>query len=198
MANKVRYGLCNIHYAFVNPTAETQPAWGSVVAIPGAVNIEVEEDGDETVFYADNGEYVSFGSGKGLSGSIEVADFPDAFLAEALGWRVDSNGGLIEIAGAVKKAFALGFQVEGDESGRRNWIYNMTLSRPGESHGTTTENIGVETATANFKASPVTINNEKVTKYSLPYSTAGATAYNGFFSSVTTPAAVSGTTGATQ
>ena len=191
MAERIRYGFSNVHVAFLDSSAST-PTWDTVIAIPGGVNVEIEEDGNENNFYADNGVYAALGSAAGLSGSIELALFPDTFLAEAMGYRVDANGGLVEIAGATKKPFAIGFQIENDESGRRAWMYNVTLSRPQESHGTTTDSIDVATETADFKASPLVIGGEKVTKYSLTRTADNATVYDAFFTSVTTPAAASG------
>lgn len=194
MAERIRFGLSNIHVAFLDQTG-TEPDWETVTAIPGAVNMDIDEDGNSNDFYADNTVYAALGSAAGLSGSIEVALFPDEFLAEAMGYRIDSRGGLVELAGAVKKPFALGFQIENDESGRRAWLYNVTLSRPKEDHATTGDSIDVATETADFKAAPLLIGGEKVAKYSLTRTSTNATTYDAFFNDVTTPAAASGTNG---
>lgn len=190
MAEKIRYGLSQVHVAFLDESGTT-PDWDTVIAIPGAVKIEYDENGSSNDFFADNGVYAALGSSGGLSGSIELAMFPDSFVAEAMGSRVDSRGGLVEIAGAVKKPFAMGFQVENDESGRRIWLYKVTLSRPKDSHETMKESVEVKTETADFTASPVAIGSENVVMYSLTRTSANATTYDAWFTDVVEPAAVS-------
>lgn len=49
MANKVKYGISNVHYAPV-----TSSGFGTPVALEGAVSLSLSAEGERSVFYADN------------------------------------------------------------------------------------------------------------------------------------------------
>lgn len=187
---KIQYGICNIHVAFMGePGEDGAPTWETPRAVRGATKLTLDENGSSNPFYADNGIYAEMGSASGLSGSLELALFPLDFVAEAMGYRIDSNGGLVEVSGGTKKPFALGFQFETDDEGRRNWLYNVTLSRPSDEHNTTEGTITPDVQNADFTASPIELDGENVYKYTLPMSDKAKTVYNSFFASVVKPAA---------
>lgn len=189
--NKIEYGICNIHYAFIEGTdTDGNPKYGEVVHVPGAVKMTVDDSSSSKSFAADNeSSYITLSGASGLTAELELANFPDEFVAAAMGYRIDSLGGLVEVAGGVKKPFALGYQVEGDASGSRAWLYNTTLSRPKEEHNTVEDTIEPDTKTASLTASPIEIGGEKVTRYALPNTTASKAAYGSFFDKVTLPTA---------
>ena len=54
MADKVKFGISNVHYAILDGENNT---YGTPVAIPGAVSLSLEPSGDTTPFYADNIQY---------------------------------------------------------------------------------------------------------------------------------------------
>lgn len=193
MPNKIEYGICNIHYAFIEGTETNgDPKYGEVVHVAGAVKMTVDDNSSSKSFAADNeSSYITLSGASGLTGDLELAIFPDDFVAKAMGYRVDSLGGLVEVAGGVKKPFALGYQVEGDESGSRAWLYNVTLSRPKEEHNTVDDAIDPDTKTASFTAAPAVLGGEKVSRYALPSTAKSKTAYDGFFTKVTLPATAS-------
>ena len=83
--NKVTFGLRNVHIAFVDTESETQPAWAEPIKIPGAVNFTPSPEGDTNTFYADDEPYFVVSSNNGYTGDLEMANFPDEVLAEALG-----------------------------------------------------------------------------------------------------------------
>ena len=52
-ANKVKFGLCNVHYALVTETVTsgvTTTAYGTVKALPGAVNLSLSSSASKSVF----------------------------------------------------------------------------------------------------------------------------------------------------
>lgn len=191
MANKVTFGISNVHIATLTaPAADatSTPTYGSVTALPGTVHLTYDPESNDYTFAADNSAYFSGTyAGLGYTGDLEVALIPDALLAELLGWVIDENGGISEVSDAIATPFAMGFQVEGDVAGRRTWFYNVKMARPSGDHETVDDNIEVSTQTAPITVLPIDIKGVSVTKYSLERTAANATVYDAFFDAVTFP-----------
>ena len=68
MANKVKYGLSNCYYAVYDETAGT---YGTPVAMPGAVNLSLDQEGETNKFRADNIDYYVSISNNGYSGDLD-------------------------------------------------------------------------------------------------------------------------------
>ena len=68
-----------------------------------------------------------------------MALIPDWFSVEALGWEIDDNGMIIEVADGKQKPFALLYEVKGDQNKKRYIYYNCMSSKPTEEHSTETE-----------------------------------------------------------
>lgn len=146
--NKVKYGLKNVFYAVAHideltntATYDTPKPW------KGAVNLSQEQQGETTKFRADNIDYWVGTSNNGYSGDFESALIPEDFKRDILGDIEDSNGVLVEDAGAKTVHFALMFQFEGDVKATRHVLYNCTATRPTISGATTEETIEPQTET---------------------------------------------------
>lgn len=163
MANKVKYGLKNVHYAVgtINPLDNTA-TYGEPKPWNGAVNLSLDAEGETTKFRADNIDYWVGQSNNGYSGDFESALVPEDFRKDVLGEIEDDNGVLIEDAGAPTKPFALMFQFEGDANATRHILYNCTATRPSVSGETTGEEIEPQTETLNLTA--VSIHNSSLNK----------------------------------
>ncbi|MFT9496608.1 major tail protein [Anaerosolibacter sp.] len=185
--NKVTFGLEQVHIAFKDTASQTQPAWENPEAIPGAVRFTPTAQGQETTFYADNGPYFTVTSNNGYTAELEMALVPDAVLAEMLGWEIDSNGMLVEVADGIQKEFALMGQVQGDSKNRRFVYYNCKASRPAKEHATKGETVEPATDVLNLVILPIEVGGKNIVKGTMELSETNATAYNGFFSSVTVP-----------
>lgn len=181
-ANKIRYGLEQVHYAFLSDEGYDAP-----VAVPGAVNLSTTPQGDSSTFHADNSDYFTVTTNDGYTGDLEMALFPDEFLAEALGWEVDKNGMLVEVADGKPKPFALLGQVEGDAVARRFVFYSCTAERPSTANATKSGNIDPATNTLPIKIVPVTIDGKKIVKGDIELSTENKAVFEGFFSEVLEP-----------
>lgn len=155
MANKVKYGLSNVHYVPLTINDDGTATYQAPVRWPGAVSLSLDAEGDTTKFRADNIDYWVGQSNNGYSGDLESALIPDSFRKDILGDVEDANGVLVEDAGALTKAFALMFQFEGDANATRHVLYNCTASRPSVSGETTGETIEPQTETVSLTASTV-------------------------------------------
>lgn len=151
MANKIKYGISNVHYAVLGTSGYETP-----VALPGAVSISLSAEGDRNVFYADNIEYFVTNTNNGYSGTLEVALLDDDFREAILGEILDSSDKtLMEVSsGAESIKFALGFDIEGDNSTTKFWFYNCTASRPEASSSTKNESIEPNTDSIEIKCTP--------------------------------------------
>lgn len=185
MANKVLFGLEQVHIAFLDNMAAEQPAWSTPVHIPGAVNFAANPDGSENTFYADNTKYWIHESNNGYTGELEIALFPDEVIAEMLGWEIDTNGMLVEKADAAGKPFALMGQVKGDARNRRFVYYNCKASRPGDSANTTTDSITPTTQSVTLTMLPV--GSDKLVKSTIELDETNQAIYEAFFEQVTLP-----------
>ena len=156
MANKIKYGIKNVYYAIASPTTSgTSYSYNTPVAIPGAVNISLEAQGDNTTFYADNIAYWVGNGNNGYSGTLEIARIPDSFKKDVLGMVLDGKNVLVEDMNAPIMHFALLFQFEGDDKATKHIMYNCTCSRAAESGSTKNESIEPQTETLNIEAKSI-------------------------------------------
>lgn len=187
MGNKVLFGLDNVHVAFIDEEAETQPSWGAVKAIPGAVSFKPSPEGSEDTFYADNVPYFVVTSNNGYTADLEIATMPDDVLADMLGWEIDTNGMLVEISDAVGKEFALMGQVLGDQRNRRFVYYRCKAARPEAEHQTKSDKFEPTTEKLSLTILPIVIANKSVTKGTIELNETNQAVYNSFFTSVVLP-----------
>ena len=190
MANKVRYGLKNVHYATVTFASDGTPTFGTPVAIPGAVSASLTKQGDTYTFYADDGSYFELGDNASYEGDLVIALIPDSFRTDVLGEVADSGNGLLyEKANALPKAFALLFQFEGDAESTRHVLYYCKASRPTIASQTTEESIEPVTETISITATAVGMTVGGVANTPVVKAKCGTTdsAYSTFFTAVKVP-----------
>ena len=151
-ANKVKYGLKNVHYALVTETTQsgvTTSSYGSLKALSGAVSLSLSNNSEKSVFRADNEDYfVSYGNGS-YEGDLEVARVNEDFLKDVLGYVADDDNILVESADAMKatKYFAMVFEFDGDQHATQHCLYKCSCSRPSIASQTTGENGQIEPQT---------------------------------------------------
>lgn len=183
MANKVKFGLCDVHISKITVANDGTFTYGTPFAIPGAVSLTLDAEGDEATFSADNNSryFVSYAN-NGYSGSLEMAIFSEKFRTDILGEVLDSNGALIEDASASISPFALGFRIDGDDKNTKFWYYNCMASRPGVEGNTTEDTITPQTETMNITASQRPADSR--VRVAMTESASNKTAYDGFFTTV--------------
>lgn len=190
MSNKVKFGLSNVHYAKMIVGEEGTITYSTPVAIPGAVNLSLEPQGEESPFYADNIKYFNDYANNGYSGDLEMAKIPDSFLKDILGQTIDTNGAVIENAEDKSAHFAFMFEVDGDESKKRVVYYNCTASRPSSEASTINETKEPNTDTLTITASAR--DTDKQVRASLEPNEENMAIFNKFYESVYEKNAVAG------
>lgn len=188
MSNKVTFGLEKVHVAFML-TAST---WDTPIPIPGAVRFTPTPQGEESTFYADNGPYFTVTANNGYTAELEMALVPDVVLKDMLGWEIDDNGMLVEIADGAPKEFALMGQVLGDAKNRRFVYYRCKAARPGKEHATKGESTEPATDVLNLTILPIEVAGKSIVKGVMELGDTNAAAYNAFFDAVTVPDAIPG------
>ncbi len=87
MGNKVKYNLKNVHAAKMTETVTDGVAsftYDKPKAIPGAVSISLDAEGESSPFYADGIVYFRSVTNNGYSGDLEIALIPEWFRTEIL------------------------------------------------------------------------------------------------------------------
>lgn len=189
-ANKVHFGLKNVHYALITYTSGV-PSWGTPKKVPGAVNVTLSKESSETKFYADDILYYFTTGNNGYTGSLEMADFPVQMRQDLWGQELSTTGKLlIEDVDAQPAEFALMFEIDGNESPDRFCFYRCKASRPDVTGATKADSVEVQTQTCDLTVMPVIdpTSASKIdgkTYYRTTADTPSAT-YTSFFSSVST------------
>ena len=76
-ANKVKFNLKNVHAAKLTVDNSGGYTYATPQAIPGAVSLSLDSEGDMTPFYADGQIYYRSVSNNGYSGDLEIALIPE-------------------------------------------------------------------------------------------------------------------------
>ena len=187
--NKVKYNLKNVHAAKMTVTDEGAFTYAAPQAIPGAVSISLDAEGETSPFYADGIVYFRSTTNNGYSGDLEIALIPEWFRTEILKEKLDANGVLVErIDNAETEKFALLFEFDGDVNAIRHVLYNCSASRPSIESETREETIEPGTETLSLTADP---RSDGLVK-SRTGDTTSAETYNNWYTAVYVPAESNG------
>ena len=190
-SNKVKFGLKNCHYAIATLAADGTVTFGTPVAMPGAVSLSLDAEGDNDPFYADDSVYYMVSNNNGYSGDFELALIPESFLTDVMHETEDANGVIVENKDVEPEHFALLFEFSGDQRKIRHCIYNCTASRSGISSGTTENSKEPKTDKLSLVATSIS---GGYVKAKTGTNTADAT-YEGWFGNVYMPTAKSSGSG---
>src|SRR5699024_6897223 len=153
--NKVKFNICNVHYALITVDDDREVTFGTPVAMPGAVSLSLEPSGEPSNFYADGYAYYTISNNMGYEGDLEIAMVPESFRVDVLKEQLDDNKVLVENANVETANFALLFEFDGDIKKIRHVLYKCAASRPSIESQTNEDEIEVQTETLSLKATPL-------------------------------------------
>ena len=153
--NKVKFNICNVHYALITVDEDGEVTFGTPVAMPGAVSLSLEPNGEPSNFYADGYAYYTISNNMGYEGDLELAMVPESFRTDVLKESLDDNSVLVESANVETANFALLFEFDGDVKKIRHVLYNCSAARPNIESTTNEEEIEVQTETLAITAAPL-------------------------------------------
>lgn len=187
MGNKIKYNLKNVHAAKLTESVvdgAVKYTYAAPQAIPGAVSISLDAEGDSSPFYADGIVYFRSVANNGYSGELEIALIPEWFRTDILQETLDSNGVLVEKSDQAESVkFALLFEFAGDVRAIRHVMYNCTASRPSIESETKEDTIEPGTEKLSLTADP----REDGLVKSRTGDTTSAETYQNWYKSVYTP-----------
>ena len=153
--NKVKFNICNVHYALITVDDDGDVTFGTPVAMPGAVSLSLEPNGEPSNFYADGYAYYTISNNMGYEGDLELAMVPESFRTDVLKESLDDNSVLVESANVETANFSLLFEFDGDVKKIRHVLYNCSAARPNIESATNEEEIEVQTETLAITAAPL-------------------------------------------
>lgn len=153
--NKVKFNICNVHYALQSLAEDGTVSFETPVPMPGAVSLALDANGEPSNFYADGYAYYTISNNMGYDGDLELAMVPESFRTDVLKEELDSNKVLVENANVETENFALLFEFDGDIKKIRHVLYNCAASRPSIESQTNEDEIEVKTETLALKATPL-------------------------------------------
>ena len=190
--NKVKYNLKNVHAAILTKGDDGTFTYAKPVAIPGAVSLSLDAEGESSPFYADGIVYFRSSSNNGYSGDLELVLIPEWFRTDILQEEKDSNGVLIERSDVTESVyFALLFEFDGDINAIRHVLYNCTVARPTIESSTKEASIEPGTETLSITADP---REDGLVKSRTGDETTTAT-YNNWYKNVYVPSTTTGGSG---
>lgn len=154
--NKIKYNLKSVYAAIMTRGDDGTFSYGAPAAIPGAVSMSLEAEGEASPFYADGIVYFRSAANNGYSGDLEIALIPEWFREQILQEKLDDNKVFVETNDVAEPVyFALLFEFDGDQKAIRHVLYNCSVSsRPTIASETKEESIEPGTETLSLSADP--------------------------------------------
>lgn len=136
MANKVEFGLSNVHVGTYTASSEGVVTLGEPMKVPGAVTLALTAESESNQFWADDIVYHSSFTDNGEAGDLTMALFPDEFKLAFLNYVELADGGVAKVKTMRNKNVYIAFEGDGDANRRRHIMYNIALGAISREHAT--------------------------------------------------------------
>lgn len=165
----VKFGLSDVHLSKLtrvtdDQTGVTEFRYAGPVALPGAVSLSLDIEGEQNVFYADNSQYAVFNTNNGFTGDLEIADLPDSILTGFMGYKTVTTGSgdsqtvdYVETADPATVEFAMICKISSNDKPDGITWYCCTFGRPSFEANTTTDSTDPDTVTVPITVSPIEV-----------------------------------------
>ena len=125
--NKVLFGFSDLYIGTYEVADDGTVTLGTPYHQKGAVGYSPEDNGEKSVFHADNVEYWTKYSTGTFEGDLVVAMFDDDFKTQFLNYKKLDDGGIALIKNAPTPNVYMMFEVQGDVEPLRAIYYNGSL-----------------------------------------------------------------------
>lgn len=122
----ITVGLDMIYYAILQEdtdTVDTPAAYSTPKRIPGAISLTITPNVNSSTLYADDQAAETDTNLGDIAFSMNVKDLPNEVLADLLGHKLDSRGGLVRSKDDVAPYVAIGYRRR-KSNGEYRYIWN--------------------------------------------------------------------------
>lgn len=156
-----KVGLDQLHYAPITADTSSALTYGTVVAVPGAIEAKITSENNEQTLYADNAAAETASSRGKITVELQVKDLDLDTLAALLGHTVTA-GVMVRSANDTPPYVAVGWRgLKANGKYRYIWLLKGKFVEPDDNYKTKGENIEFQPAT--IKGTFVATENSGVT-----------------------------------
>lgn len=150
-AKKMPIGMKDLYYAtLLEDIVGGLTTYATPKSLAGAVSGNLNPNGSITPFFSDDGPTVVVTSQGLMELELGIDSLEKEVAAEIFGWRIDSNGVLIEGDSANQPYIALGWRSETSDGGYKYiWLYKGKIQPPGEEYQTKGESVEIKSGSLN-------------------------------------------------
>ena len=150
-AKKMPIGMKDLFYAkLLEDVKGGLTTYATPKSLAGAVTGNLNPNGSMTPFFSDDGPTVVVTSQGLLELELGIDALEKEVAAEIFGWRIDSNGVLLEGDSANQPYIALGWRSETTDGGYKYvWLYKGKIQPPSEEYQTKGESVEIKSGSLN-------------------------------------------------